>query len=181
MHFDRLYRSYFNPYRYFPPTYQTSRTCIYALPVSLYNFKEKKKKRNNKVRPSIKHYHARVIFKLTLEGRILYEYLHLLFLERKRKENFDFPRDSVRDRIEHTWMQVVRPGITRQQLFPRWDLRNPSCVTDESLSLFVSLRPSVSGFQVFSNKNRGRGRKQARVHTHVIHASKHGWCTRNPS
>lgn len=142
---------------------------------------KKKKKRNNKVRPSIKHYHARVIFKLTLEGRILYEYLHLLFLERKRKENFDFPRDSVRDRIEHTWMQVVRPGITRQQLFPRWDLRNPSCVTDESLSLFVSLRPSVSGFQVFSNKNRGRGRKQARVHTHVIHASKHGWCTRNPS
>lgn len=166
MHFDRLYRSYFNPYRYFPPTYQTSRTCIYALPVFLYNFKEKKK-RNNKVRPSIKHYHTRVIFKLTLEGRILYEYLHLLFLERKRKENFDFPRDSVRDRIEHTWMQVVRPGITRQQLFPRWDLRNPSCVTDESLSLSLSLHvlryPASKFFRI---KIGGGGEnKRAYIHT----------------
>lgn len=128
---------------------------------------KKKKKRNNKVRPSIKHYHARVIFKLTLEGRILYEYLHLLFLERKRKENFDFPRDSVRDRIEHTWMQVVRPGITRQQLFPRWDLRNPSCVTDESLSLSLSLcvlRYPASKF--FRIKIGGGGEnKRAYIHT----------------
>lgn len=129
---------------------------------------KKKKKRNNKVRPSIKHYHARVIFKLTLEGRILYEYLHLLFLERKRKENFDFPRDSVRDRIEHTWMQVVRPGITRQQLFPRWDLRNPSCVTDESLSLSLCLsnvlRYPASKF--FRIKIGGGGEnKRAYIHT----------------